>query len=173
MSFFKKFGLVTSLILMAAGAVLFVFREQVTSILGIAVGLIILVIGAYDIISSLVFWKRGGQLPGLIAGIIMVASGGYLMMNSDITVFITGCIIGVVAFIAGIDRFRDAFLLFREHVNGGYAVFSGIVHIAFGVLMCLVPQKGIAALVLLIGIYLIIWGILMLVSAIKFKDLRY
>ncbi|MGI6206500.1 MAG: HdeD family acid-resistance protein [Anaerovoracaceae bacterium] len=171
MSIFKKFGVITSLVLIAAGILFFVFREQVASVLAVAVGLVILVIGAYDIIASLVLWKQGGKALNLIAGIVMAAAGGYLMLNSDITVFITGCIIGVIAFIAGIDRFRSAYLLIREHTGGGYAIFSGIVHVAFGILMCIVPSKGVYVLVMLMGVYMIVSGILMLLSALKFKDL--
>lgn len=171
MSIFKRFGVITSLVLIAVGIVCFAFRQQVASVLAVAVGIVILVVGAYEIIASLIMWKKGGQLFNLIAGIVMACAGGYLMLNSSVTVYITGVLIGVAAFIAGIDRFRAAFLLIREHTNGGYAIISGAVQVLFGIGMCLIPAKGIHMLVMLAGIYMLVSGVMMLLSAVKFKDL--
>ncbi len=171
MSIFKKFGVIVSLILIAIGIFFFAFRSQVTQFAALAAGLVILIIGGYDIIVSLATWKQNRPVANLIAGIVFFIGGIYLLLNSNITVIITGFLIGALAFCAGLDRFRAAFLLFRAKAGGGFALFSGLVHVVFGGIMCAAPMYGVETLVMIAGIYLFTAGILMLFSSLKFKDL--
>lgn len=171
MSTFKKYGAVSSLVMIAIGILFFVFRMQVTQFLALVIGLIILVVGAYNVIVAAVTWGSDRRPLNLIAGIILAIAGIFLLFNTGVTIFIAGVTVGILAFIAGVDRFTAAFGLIKSKSGGGYALFSGVVNIIFGILMCLAPGWSVYTLVMLTGLYFIIAGAMMLMSALKFHDL--
>ena len=171
MSLFKKFGVISGLILIAVGILFYVYKTEVTEFLAVIIGLAVLIIGVYNIVYAAVTWKSSNRLPALLVGILLAAVGAYLILNNEVTIFIIGVSIGVIAFLAGIDRFRSAYRLIRAKLGGGYAILSGCVQIIFGVLMCIVPGYGVSVLVMLMGVYLIVSGLMILISCLKFHDL--
>ena len=50
-------------------------------------------------------------------------------------------------------------------------VYKRQIHVLFGVLMCIVPVWGVDVLVMFTGLYLILSGVMVLLSAVKYNDL--
>jgi uncharacterized membrane protein HdeD (DUF308 family) len=171
MSIFKKFGVISGLLMIAVGILFYVYKTEVTQFLAVITGLAVLIIGVYNILFAVITWKSSNRLPVLLVGILLAAVGAFLLLNNQVTIFIAGVSIGAIAFLAGIDRFRSACRLIRARLGGGYAVLSGCVQIIFGILMCIAPGYGISVLVMLIGVYLIVSGLMILISCLKFHDL--
>lgn len=171
MNLLKKMGVISGLLLIAVGILFYVYKEQVTEFLAIITGLAILIIGVYNILYAVITWKSSNRIPALLIGILLAVLGTYLLLNNTVTIYIAGVSIGIIAFLAGIDRFASAVRMFRARAGGGFALLSGFVQVFFGVLMCIVPGYGISVLVMLMGIYLIISGLMILVSCLKFHDL--
>lgn len=173
MDYFKRFGVLSGLILIALGIVCYVFKNQVIAFFGLAVGIIVFVAGGYFLAGALVMRKNSGELPTikLVCGILMLLCGIYLMGHTTIMIRIVGVFIGVMAFAAGVDRFSVASARSRAGLDSNKNVLFGIVHILFGVLMCIVPIWGVDVLVMFTGLYLILAGIMVLLSSAKYHDL--
>lgn len=172
MDIIKRFGVLSGLVLIVLGIICYVFQNQVISFLGLAVGIVIFVAGGYFLVCSLVMKKNGEfSTVKLMCGILMLICGIYLMANTGLMVRVVGILIGVMALAAGIDRFSVASARLRAGLSGNKNILFGVVHVLFGVLMCMVPSWGVDVLVMLAGLYLILSGIMVLLSALRYDDL--
>ena len=170
MDYFKRFGVLSGLVLIALGIVCYVFKNQIIAFLGLAVGVIVFVAGGYFLAGALMMRKNSGEMPTikLVCGILMLICGIYLMCHTMTMIRIVGVL---MAFAAGVDRFSVASARSRAGLDSNKNVLFGIVHILFGVLMCIVPVWGVDVLVMFTGLYLILAGIMVLFSSIKYNDL--
>lgn len=172
MEYIKKFGILSGIVLAAAGVVCYVFERQVVAFFGVAAGLSLFVAGAYFTIFALIMRKKGNMsVSKLITGILLLVCGIYLMSHSDLMVRMTGVFIGVFAFLAGIDRFAVAWSRMRTGSGRNKNILFGLIHMIFGISMCVIPTWGVDMLVKFTGFYLIVSGIMVLVSTIKYHDL--
>lgn len=171
MGYIKKFGVLSGLILVALGIICYILENQVVAFFGIAAGALLIICGGYFLISSLV-QRQYGDMPvvKLIAGILLLVAGLYLLFHSDLMVRLTGVFIGIMAFAAGADRFAVAWSRTRAGVSRNKNILFGLIHIVFGVVMCMVPSWGVDILVKCTGLYLIVAGVMVLFSALKYDD---
>ena len=85
---------------------------------GIAAGILLLVFGGYFLVGSLIQRQYGNMsVVKLIAGILFLLSGLYLLLHSDLMVRLTGVAIGIMAFAAGADRFAVAWSRMKAGVS--------------------------------------------------------
>lgn len=172
MELLKKFGVITALIMIAAGILCIVYSSQISTMIGVVIGAAILVVGAYYGITALVVRHAGKSfILNLLIAIVLVVLGFVLIFFSDITVQLVGIGIGIMAFAAGLERFRMAVSRKSEGEPILPTIVTGLIHVAFGVMMCIMPTYGVGILVLFIGAYLIVSGMLMMMSVLKFRDL--
>lgn len=171
MDFVRRFGVASGLVLIVLGFICYIFRSQVVAFLGIAVGIVIFLAGGYFLIGSLIM-RREGNMPllRLLCGILLVICGIYLMINTGLMVRVVGVFIGVMAFMAGVNRFSTASARRSSGLSVNKNVLFGVIHILFGIAMCIVPTWGVDVLVMLIGLYLILSGIMVLISVLKYHD---
>lgn len=97
---------------------------------------------------------------GLLAGIVAL---GWPAITAVALLFL----IAIWAIITGVVEILGAF---RTGGAGGIEwllIVSGVVSIIFGILLMVWPHLGLLALVWLIGIYAVIYGVIMLVRAIS------
>ncbi|MCR4600299.1 MAG: DUF308 domain-containing protein [Clostridia bacterium] len=172
MELLKKFGVLTALVMIAAGILCIIYTSQISAMIGIVIGAAILVVGAYYGITAMIVKSAGKSfILNLIIAIVLVIMGFVLIFYSDLTVRLVGIGIGVVAFAAGLERFRMAAARKNEGDPILPTIVTGLIHMAFGVMMCIMPTYGVGVLVLFIGSYLIVSGMLIMLSVLKFRDL--
>lgn len=163
-------------ILVVVGLILFLFPNQISSVISMVVGLFFLFMGLVVIVSYLT--KRVEMVFGsnrLVIGAAFIALGIFVMIRSDFVVSVIPFILGLIVLISGVNKLQNFIDLKRLESDGGIVtlVFA-ILNIAFGVVLIINPFDAAIVLLKVTGIALIFSGITDLVATIilqkKAKD---
>ncbi|MFO7952280.1 MAG: DUF308 domain-containing protein [Bacillota bacterium] len=166
----QPFGLLVGIMLMVVGLVFLFVPDRIAEFLAIFVGAIISVFGIFRIIAVAAKWHTIAQRSiGLAVGVIILLIGLFMLFNPDVTITLTGAIIGLIAIMLGIDRLIIAYKL-KQTTNITPTVISGLIHLAFGVGMLYSAIAVFAVIIVLIGIYLLVSGVMFTLSALFFRD---
>lgn len=104
---------------------------------------------------------------GLIEGIVDIAAGVIAFIFPTLTAITLVFVIAIWAIITGLLEIATAIRLRREIDNEWSLGLAGVVSILLGVIMVINPGAGLIGLVWAIGLYAILFGVLMLVLAIR------
>jgi uncharacterized membrane protein HdeD (DUF308 family) len=146
---------------------------------GITLAVLVLVWGAYAIadgvmalIAAYTMHEEGKPMGSLIiVGILGIAAGVVTFLWPAMTALVLLLFIASWAVLMGIFEIAAAIRL-RKHIENEWLLaLSGVVSIAFGVLMFLQPGAGALTVVWLIGSFSLIFGILLIVLGFKLKGL--
>ncbi|MGB7946870.1 MAG: DUF308 domain-containing protein [Candidatus Binatia bacterium] len=108
----------------------------------------------------------------IVVGILGLAAGVVTFFWPGMTALILLMFIASWAVLMGIFEIAAAIRL-RKHIENEWLLaLSGVVSIAFGVLMFLQPGAGALAVVWLIGSFSLVFGILLIVLGFKLKRAR-
>src|SRR5919206_765718 len=110
--------------------------------------------------------------PLLLVGLAGIAAGLLTFFYPRVTAIALLYIIAAWAIITGIFQIIAAFQLRREITNEWLLGLSGLAGIIFGILAMTMPGAGALAIVWLIGIYAIIFGLLQLGLAYRLHNLE-
>jgi uncharacterized membrane protein HdeD (DUF308 family) len=146
---------------------------------GITLAVLVLVWGAYALadgvmalIAAYTMHEGGKPMAALIiVGILGIAAGVVTFMWPGMTALVLLLFIASWAVLMGIFEIAAAIRL-RKHIENEWLLaLSGVVSIAFGVLMFLQPGAGALAVVWLIGCFAIFFGILLIALGFRLKGL--
>ncbi len=163
-------GLIVGIVLMVIGIVFLFVPDRVTEFLAVFVGAIITVFGIFRLITVAAKWRViAHRNLLLIFGIIILLIGLFMLFNPDVTITLVGTIIGIIAIMLGVDRFVTANKL-KQTANITPTIISGVIHLAFGVGMIYSAIVIFSIIIVLIGIYLLISGVMFTLSSLFFRD---
>ncbi len=145
---------------------------------GITLLFLVYLFGAYALISGIVavatalrYTKEQDWALVLVEGILGIVVGIVAFVWPGITAFALLYLIAAWAIVTGIMQIVGAFTLplgtGREWLLG----LAGLVSVIFGVLIAIRPIAGLVAVVWLIGIYAIVFGILYIVGYFQTRSL--
>jgi Uncharacterized conserved protein len=161
---FKKIktnSLVTAILYTVLGAVLLFRPDLSTDILCTALGLILLICGAVDIVIFLA--NRDGSLYAsshLIAGVILAAVGIWIMNKPALIAVIIPRVIGILICIHGVSDIGDALSLQHNNYHKwGTALLLGILTLVLGAILIYDPFSAFTTVIRLIGAFLIYDGV--------------
>jgi uncharacterized membrane protein HdeD (DUF308 family) len=129
-----------------------------------------LVDGVFNIVAALRD-ARGerGWWTLLLSGIAGVLTGLVAFAAPALTALVLLYVIAGWAILTGVLEITAAMRL-RRQINGGWLmVLSGALSIAFGVLVMLAPVAGALAVVLLIGAYAFVSGLVLMALGIRLR----
>jgi uncharacterized membrane protein HdeD (DUF308 family) len=146
---------------------------------GISLAALVLLFGAYafaDGVLSIVsaVRRRGADRWWLLLlqGIVGIGAGVVTLFWPGITAIALLFVIAAWALVSGVLQVAAAIRL-RKVITGEWLLaLSGVLSIALGVLLVLFPGPGALALVIWIGAYAFVFGILLLVLGFKLRGLR-
>jgi uncharacterized membrane protein HdeD (DUF308 family) len=101
-----------------------------------------------------------------IRGALAVAVGVVILAWPEISLYALTILVGAYALVSGLMEFAFAFTKEAKDQRGWF-IFSGLVGIAFGIMVLAWPNISTLALLYVIGAYAILIGILMIVSAFR------
>ena len=138
---------------------------------GISIGVAVALFTIYcfaDAITQLVNLFRaddgvGQRMLMILLALIDVAAGIVAIAYPGITAGALVIVIGVWAIVAGAMQLGGAWQ--TRGAGSGWLTFNGILSVIAGVLLVVWPDIGAVTLALVFGIYLLIYGVTLLVSA--------
>ncbi len=141
---------------------------------------VVLLFGAYAIVEgvfNLIAAVRGraGQAPWwalVLEGLVSIAAGVVTFALPGLTAFVLLYVIAAWAIITGVLEIVAAIRLRARIDNEWWLGLSGVLSIAFGVLIMLFPGAGALAVILWIGAYAIIFGGMLLALAFRLRAHR-
>jgi uncharacterized membrane protein HdeD (DUF308 family) len=109
----------------------------------------------------------------LLEGVVSVAVGTVTLIMPDLTALALVYVIAAWAILTGILEIAAAIML-RRHIRGEWwLALAGMLSVAFGAVLAIWPGVGALALVLWIGAYAIVLGILLIALGFKLRRLRF
>lgn len=143
----------------------------------ITLAALVLLFGAYALVNGVFTLAMGLRapkgMPGkgtlVLLGLLGVAAGVLTFVYPGITALSLLVVIAWWAILTGIFEIATAVRLRKEISNEWFLILSGALSVVFGVLLIARPNAGALAVVWLIGAYALLFGILLLVLAVKMK----
>jgi len=138
---------------------------------------LVFLFGAYALIDgifAIVAAVRAAEVrarwwPFVIEGIVGIAIAAITFFYPGITAFALYWLIAAWAIITGVFEIIAAVQLRRVILNEVLLIISGVISIAFGILLYLYPLAGAFTIIWVIGIYAIIFGILFIMLAFRLR----
>jgi len=145
----------------------------------ITLAALVLVFGAYALINGIFMLGVGLRAPKgtpgkgtlVFLGLVGVAAGILTFVYPNITALSLLVVIAWWAILTGIFEIAAAVKLRKELTNEWVMILSGALSVAFGVLLIAKPNAGALSIIWLIGIYAVLYGILLLALAFRLKGL--
>jgi len=115
---------------------------------------------------------RGPSWLLVLGGILSVAIGVYTGFNPSITATALVILIGAFVLVRGIAEVGAAVAM-RSVVPDAWLIgLSGIVSIAFGAFLLVVPADGAFALVYVIGFYALFAGVMDITAGLRLREIN-
>ncbi len=167
--------LIAGLLCVVLGIVVFVFPLESYVTLAILTGVVMLVVGAAQLIiastSGNYLAMRGYMIVG---GVIDLILGIFLCVYPGVTIVVLPIMMGIwmmyhsfmmIAFGGDLDTFRID--------GGGTVIFGGVILLLLSILILVNPfAAGIAAVIVVAGVGLILFGLLLCWLSVKLKDIH-
>jgi uncharacterized membrane protein HdeD (DUF308 family) len=139
---------------------------------------LVLLFGAYAVVDGVLTMLSsvGGRETnsrwwiGLLEGILGLAAGVLAFVWPQITAFVLLLFIAGWALVTGVMEIIAAINLRRELTNEWLLGLSGALSIVLGVLLLANPAAGALALVTVIGIYAIIFGVMLVAFSLRVRS---
>jgi len=166
-------------VLALRGAVAILFGILALSWPGLTLATLVLLYGAFAFADGIIsLWAAffGGAKPAptwwlIVVGLLGIAAGVVTFVYPGITAVLLVLFIGAWALVHGIFEIIGAIRLRKEIEGEWMLVLSGIVSVIFGALVLVAPGAGALALVWIIAVYAIVFGILMIGLAFRVRSL--
>lgn len=145
---------------------------------GIGLAALVLLFGAYALADGvlgvvLVIMHRNGErhwAAMLIGSILSIGAGVLTFLFPGLTALSLLFLIAAWSIVTGVAEIVTAIRL-RKVITGEWLlILAGVLSVAFGVLLALFPGPGALAVVLWIGAYAFVVGILLIVLAFKLRS---
>ena len=167
--------LVVGILSVIAGILVFVFPLEAYVTLSILFGVLMILVGASQLIlsssSNNYLMMRGYFIVG---GVLDVLLGLFLCLYPGITIFLLPILLGIwmlyhsfmiIAFGGDLDTFDAG--------GHGFVVGCGILLLILAILILMNPfSAGIAAVVVLTGVGLVVFGLILVVLSVRLRDLH-
>lgn len=156
----------------AFGILTFVSPQSSLFALVVLFGAYALVDGAFNL-AMLARGPRGTHrwTSMIVHGVISMVAGALTLLWPGISAMVLLMLIAAWAVVHGIFELVTAVRL-RKQIQGEWLLaLSGILSVAFGVLLFLFPGAGALALILWIGAYALVTGVLLLILGFKLRGI--
>ena len=160
------FGLLTLLIgilvvIDPSGSVIFV---------AVVIGIEFVISGIFRIVASFTGEGEGHRVWWILLGILSIVVGVFLIRHLNITISILPVIVGIFWIVQGVMEFFAA-VSNRAMPSRGWTMFMGVVSLVAGIIVVSWPIQSIVTLAWVLGVFLIIYGVMISISAFQVKKL--
>ncbi|MBV8445683.1 MAG: DUF308 domain-containing protein [Candidatus Dormibacteraeota bacterium] len=156
----------------AAGLCMFFFTGQALFVIAVTFGVWLIMGGVYRFLAAFSVPIEKGWLQALYAvlSMISVAIGAYLIAHPVLSLLVLTLTVGFFWIIAGmIELFAGVEL--RGMPHRGWLIFGGVVGVVAGWIIIFSPGISTLALALLLGSWLVVYGLTAVAGAIRLRAL--
>ena len=147
---------------------------------GITVTVLVLLFGAYAIVDGIFAIIAGVRRATerearwwllILEGLVGIAAGIIAFVWPGVTALALLYIIAAWAIVTGVLEILSAIRLRQEIEGEFWLALGGLLSLIFGILLLVQPAAGILAVIWLIGVYAIVFGIALLVVGFRLRGL--
>ena len=136
----------------------------------------VILFGAYAIVDGLTAIVMGARRASgrgflIVIGILGVIAGLVALLWPGITAVALLWVIAIWAIVIGVASIVSGFGLSRDAGGRWLFILSGLAAVILGIVLLAKPGQGAVALVVTIGFFAIIWGLLTVVTSIRLRRL--
>lgn len=158
--------LITAIALLVIGIILLFAPQFAMSVIVIIIGIVLLGYGIIQLIVNLTGRNRGNSGGNIAIPIIAIIIGVLLIVFRDgVASFILPLVIGIWAIITGIMSLIEASSV--RHLGMGswrFVTITGLAQLVLGIIMVIGVFTGTNVLGILLGVCLLIYGIMSIIS---------
>lgn len=170
----RIWGFVASIFMIVIGIVCCFFPVQSTYFIEVLASVALLAFGIWEVVryvQSSPFLRTGVSLASGILNIILAIM--LLTSPAEEMLLFFGFLFGLDLMMLGFEQVTASGRLGMIGVAGtGWLTADGILNIIFGIILLFVPMASIAAVSVILAMYLIFGGISLLITCINAKDLK-
>jgi uncharacterized membrane protein HdeD (DUF308 family) len=161
------FGIVTLL----AGLLALAWPGRTIVVLAVLFGIQLMVAGIFRFVAAFATDDATGATRVLLAllGVLSFIVGLYALRHILVTVTTLALLLGIFWIVNGTVEAFTA-LSHREIQGRGWTVFMGLLSIAAGVVVLVYPGISLATLAVVLGIWLLVFGIMEIVLAFQLRS---
>jgi uncharacterized membrane protein HdeD (DUF308 family) len=160
------FGIITLII----GIICLIHPGTILVVIPIVLGIELLITGIYRLVLAFTQEGEGHRALLAVVGILAIVAGIFLFRHAFQSVIWITLLIGAVWIVAGIvDLFGGLFN--KDHPDRGMSILVGILGTVAGIILVSDPQMSATVLAWLLGIWLTVYGLLMMFSAFRVRRL--
>jgi len=108
----------------------------------------------------------------VVEGVAGIAAGVFTFLWSGITALVLLWLIAAWAVVTGLLELAAAVVLRRELRGEWLLALAGVLSVAFGVLLAVRPGEGAIAIVSVIGVFAVVFGVALLVLGVRLRRLQ-
>jgi uncharacterized membrane protein HdeD (DUF308 family) len=138
--------------------------------LAIVIGVFAIVTGVFDIIEAIRHRGSSSMVLRIVLGAVSILFGILVLVWPGISLAILVIMVGVWAIITGILQIMSS-VRHRAVPDSGWVwgIIGGALSILFGVVVLIWPGTGLVAIIWIIGIWAVVWGIILIVLGVKLR----
>lgn len=156
---------ISGLIALVFGIIVLGQPSATLAVVAVLFGLYFLVSGVIRVVRGLfTHGAAGGRVLSILFGVLLIGVGIITIRNPLNSLVVLGLIIGIAWIIEGIAVLAET----ASDSSRWPGLLLGIVSLIAGIVVLFAPLQSLAALVLLVGIFLIASGIVQIVEAFIF-----
>jgi uncharacterized membrane protein HdeD (DUF308 family) len=171
----EHWGLVLAygLITLGLGIVLLVWPDASLTVFAVLLAIQLLVAGVFHLVQALSTDRADGAaraLVGLSGGLALIV--GLLILRDPLqSVLVLGMILGAFWVISGVIDILQA-LIGVEREGRGWELLAGVLSILFGGFLIVYTDISLKVLVVLVGVWLVVVGVIATVAALRLRSVR-
>ena len=127
--------------------------------------------GIFDIVSAMK--APGHHWPLLVEGIVGIVAGLVTFMWPAITAMVLVYLIAFWAILTGLLEIVAGIRLREVIANEMLLILMGVISTLFGILIIIFPGAGALAIIIWIGAYALVFGIILIALAFRLRSFRY
>jgi uncharacterized membrane protein HdeD (DUF308 family) len=139
-------------------------------VLAIVIGVYAIVDGIFDIIEAIRHRGSSSMVLRIVLGVVSIIFGILVLILPGTSLVILVIMVGIWAIIIGVLQIMSS-VKHRAIPNSGWVwgIVGGTLAILFGVLVLIRPGTGLVTIILIIGIWAIVWGIVFIVLGVQLR----
>lgn len=139
-------------------------------VLAIVIGIYAIVDGVFDIVEAIRHRGSSSMVFRIVLGVVSILFGIVVLIWPGMSLGILVIMVGIWAIIIGVLQIVSS-VGHRAVPNSGWVwgIVGGALAILFGVLVLVWPGTGLVTIIWIIGIWAIVWGIVLIVLGVQLR----